>query len=85
VTPFAVELPLAVGWARVVGVPTAECSVSGGQTIRLFTHPTKLRPDEYTQVVTAMEHLGFTHGWVQECASADHYTPDFTQESPFGE
>jgi putative pyruvate formate lyase activating enzyme len=45
----------------------------------------RLQPEEYAQVVAEMERLGFLNGWVQECASADHYTPDFAQESPFGE
>jgi putative pyruvate formate lyase activating enzyme len=45
----------------------------------------RLLPEEYAQVVAEMEHLGFTHGWVQEFSSADHYNPDFTRDSPFGE
>ena len=45
----------------------------------------RLFPSEYAQVVAEMERLGFTRGWVQECASADNYHPDFEQDSPFGE
>lgn len=44
-----------------------------------------LFPEEYAQVVTEMERLGFTNGWVQECASAAHYNPNFEKDSPFGE
>jgi len=44
-----------------------------------------LLPAEYAQVVAEMERLGFSHGWVQEFASADCYNPDFDQDSPFGE
>lgn len=40
---------------------------------------------EYDQVVAEMERLGFTNGWVQDFASAAHYNPDFTEDSPFGE
>jgi len=45
----------------------------------------RLLPAEYAEVVAAMEQLGFTEGWVQECTSADYYNPDFDQESPFEE
>ncbi len=45
----------------------------------------RLLPEEYAQVVAEMERLGFSKGWVQEFASADHYNPDFDRHSPFGE
>ena len=45
----------------------------------------RLLPSEYAEVVAAMEQLGFSEGWVQECTSADYYSPDFEQDSPFGE
>lgn len=45
----------------------------------------RLLPTEYAEVVAAMERLGFTEGWVQECTSADYYNPDFDQKSPFEE
>lgn len=45
----------------------------------------RLLPEEYAQVVAEMEQLGFTEGWIQEFASADHYNPDFDRDSPFGE
>ena len=45
----------------------------------------RLLPAEYAEVVVEMERLGCTEGWVQECASADWYIPDFDRESPFGE
>jgi len=44
-----------------------------------------LFPWEYAQVVEEMDRLGFENGWVQEFASAAHYNPDFTTDSPFGE
>ncbi len=44
-----------------------------------------IRADEYARVVTEMEQLGFTQGWIQEAASAGFYTPDFTRDLPFGE
>ena len=43
----------------------------------------QLQPEEYQQVVAAMEQYGFAHGWVQELASADCYNPDFSKELPF--
>lgn len=45
----------------------------------------RLLPAEYAEVVAAMEQLGFSEGWVQDCVSADWYSPDFTKASPFGE
>jgi len=45
----------------------------------------RLLPTEYAEVAAAMERLGFTEGWVQECISADYYNPDFDQELPFEE
>jgi len=43
----------------------------------------QLLPQEYGLVVAEMERLGFTNGWLQECASADYYNPDFDRDSPF--
>jgi putative pyruvate formate lyase activating enzyme len=45
----------------------------------------RLLPAEYAEVVAAMEQLGFSDGWVQECTSADYYNPDFEQDLPFRE
>ena len=45
----------------------------------------RLLPAEYAEAVAEMERLGFAHGWVQECASAERYNPDFTAASPFTE
>ncbi|WP_306547950.1 4Fe-4S cluster-binding domain-containing protein [Desulfobulbus sp.] len=45
----------------------------------------QLLPEEYAQAAAEMERLGFVNGWMQECASAAHYNPDFRQASPFGE
>ena len=45
----------------------------------------RLLSTEYAEVVAAMEQLGFSEGWVQECTSADWYNPDFDKASPFGE
>lgn len=42
-----------------------------------------LHPEEYAQVAAAMERLGFTNGWTQECASASQYNPDFDRDDPF--
>jgi hypothetical protein len=55
-------------------------------TAAMAAHPPfnrQLLPEEYAPVVAEMERLGFASGWVQECASADYYNPDFTRESPF--
>jgi len=46
-----------------------------------FNRP--LLPEEYNQVVLAMERLGFVNGWTQDTASAEYYNPDFDQKSPF--
>ena len=43
----------------------------------------QLLPEEYQQVVSAMEEHGFINGWVQELASATYYNPDFNKETPF--
>ncbi len=42
-------------------------------------------PAEYALVVAEMERLGMTEGWIQDCASAHCYNPDFDQASPFAE
>jgi putative pyruvate formate lyase activating enzyme len=40
--------------------------------------------DEYDQVVEVMDDLGFSHGWLQEYESAEHYRPDFSDRlKPF--
>jgi putative pyruvate formate lyase activating enzyme len=45
----------------------------------------RLSAVEYAEVVAAMEHWGFTEGWVQESKSSDYYSPDFTKDFPFGD
>ena len=45
----------------------------------------RLRPEEYQRVVAEMEQLGFEHGWIQDCASADLFNPDFDRETPFAD
>lgn len=49
-------------------------------------HPLLGRPlgrEEYEEVKEELYRLGFTRGWVQELDSADHYLPDFENDSPF--
>ena len=43
-----------------------------------------LLADEYSQVRTELENLGFYKGWVQELESSEHYRPDFESDKPFG-
>ncbi len=40
---------------------------------------------EYQQVVSEVENLGFENVWLQDFDSPEHYNPDFTLPSPFGE
>lgn len=39
--------------------------------------------EEYTRVVSEMESLGMTRGWIQEMASHASYRPDFEKDHPF--
>jgi hypothetical protein len=43
-----------------------------------------LHADEYDQIKTELENLGFYKGWVQELESSNHYRPDFESDKPFG-
>jgi putative pyruvate formate lyase activating enzyme len=55
-------------------------------TREVSDHPVlnrKLRPEEYQEVLEAMEDLGFTKGWIQQYESADYYKPDFRDDNPF--
>ena len=55
-------------------------------TAAVAQHPTLHRtifPEEYMQVVTLLEQLGFENGWVQDYSSARYYSPDFRKEQPF--
>ena len=38
---------------------------------------------EYNQVLSEMEKLGFSNGWIQEFGSPSNYIPDFTKDNPF--
>jgi len=42
-----------------------------------------LYPEEYRQVVSEFESLGFRKGYIQEMDSAQHYQPDFSKDHPF--
>lgn len=42
-----------------------------------------LRAEEYEGVKEELHRLGFSHGWVQELDSPDHYLPDFNRRDPF--
>jgi len=42
-----------------------------------------LHPEEYEEVVTEFERLGFYRGWVQELGSPHSYRPDFDLRHPF--
>jgi putative pyruvate formate lyase activating enzyme len=42
-----------------------------------------LTSEEYDQVITEMENLGMSNGWIQELDSKDNYRPDFIKEHPF--
>ena len=42
-----------------------------------------LYKDEYMDVVTEMERLGFRNGWLQDMDSCRNYRPDFSKEHPF--
>jgi putative pyruvate formate lyase activating enzyme len=42
-----------------------------------------LYPEEYQQVVSYMESLGFRKGYIQEMDSVSHYRPDFSKNHPF--
>jgi putative pyruvate formate lyase activating enzyme len=70
--------------------------LSPGINISLMSqyHPTKfvnlhpflgrrLNQDEYMEVVTEMENLGFRNGWIQDIDSFENYLPDFRKEHPF--
>lgn len=43
----------------------------------------RLSPQEYNEVLQAMEKLGFMKGWIQHPESADSYAPDFRHDHPF--
>ena len=45
---------------------------------RTLTH------EEYEQVKSELESIGFYKGWVQELESNDYYIPDFELDKPFG-
>ncbi|MCD6366817.1 MAG: hypothetical protein J7L46_04675, partial [Bacteroidales bacterium] len=50
-------------------------------------HPQLGRPlteDEYQQVLSKIDNLGFENGFIQELESAAHYNPNFEKENPFG-
>jgi putative pyruvate formate lyase activating enzyme len=52
----------------------------------VISHPDlgrSLYCEEYSEVVEAMERLGFRNGWVQELDSSQNYRPDFRRENPF--
>lgn len=40
-------------------------------------------PQEYNEVVEAMERLGFRNGYIQDLESYQNYRPDFSRENPF--
>ena len=42
-----------------------------------------LYPEEYRQVVSEFESLGFRKGYIQKMDSAQHYQPDFSKDHPF--
>jgi putative pyruvate formate lyase activating enzyme len=50
-------------------------------------HPRLSRPlhlQEYGEVVSELNRLGFYRGWIQELSSAGHYSPDFdSPDHPF--
>lgn len=49
-------------------------------------HPIINRPlysEEYEEVVSEMEKLGFRNGWIQDMKSFNNYLPDFNREHPF--
>ena len=55
-------------------------------TPRVSCHPELgqlVTQEEYSLVVSEMERLGISNGWIQELSSASHYTPDFDNEKPF--
>lgn len=43
----------------------------------------RITKEEYDEVLTLLDELGFTNGWTQELVSALTYNPDFTQPDPF--
>lgn len=43
----------------------------------------RITGEEYQTVVSFVEELGFTHGWMQQLESASTYNPDFTRPDPF--
>ena len=45
----------------------------------------KVTVEEYDEVLAELHRLGFHRGWVQELESPDHYRPEFSKETPFGE
>ncbi len=45
----------------------------------------KVTAEEYEEVITEFDRLGFYRGWVQELESPDHYRPQFSDEHPFRE
>ena len=55
-------------------------------TKNVLNHPNLgryLTTDEYAEVISEMEKLGFHKGWIQELKSADFYKPDFLNNHPF--
>ena len=55
-------------------------------TSNVLNHPflnRSLYKEEYDEVVTEMERLGFRNGWIQDMDSNLNYRPDFRKENPF--
>lgn len=44
-----------------------------------------ITPEEYRQVASQIEALGFTTGWLQDVCAAFSYAPDFSKPIPFEE
>jgi len=42
-----------------------------------------LRREEYEDVLSEFDSLGFHRGWVQDISSPHHYMPDFLKDNPF--
>jgi putative pyruvate formate lyase activating enzyme len=53
---------------------------------RATAHPIlgrRVKPEEYEQVLSLVERLGFENYWVQALDSSETYLPDFSKEDPF--
>jgi putative pyruvate formate lyase activating enzyme len=44
---------------------------------------TTVSNEEYSQVVSELDRLEMSNGWIQELSSSIHYRPDFLSENPF--